>query len=68
MQVLVEARAELDQATPRGSMTALHLASDQGMGESVGFLVEAGADVTARNRHGETPLERALAGGHHTIP
>lgn len=52
-------------ATDRGGRTALHGAALQGFDEVVAALVERGADLTAEDKDGYTPLDTAkgLAGG-----
>ncbi|GAB4820919.1 hypothetical protein N2152v2_007965 [Parachlorella kessleri] len=44
--------------------TPLHYAAQQGHSQAIGLLVEAGADVAARDAEGTTPLHLAAAGGH----
>lgn len=43
---------------------ALHLAATCGSAEAVEFLLEKGADITARDRWGKTPLDDALMEGN----
>src|SRR6267142_2301370 len=54
----VHSRGLNDNSTP------LHLASIKGHVQVTRFLVEHGADATARAKHEETPLHRASQGGH----
>ena len=44
--------------------TPLHIAAAEGDTELVDVLLEAGADLGARTRHGRTPLDVATAHGH----
>ena len=46
-----------------GGDTALHVAAAAHWPEGIKALLEAKADVSARNRHGQTPLHYACAGG-----
>src|SRR6266850_539815 len=48
----------------QGGSTPLNLASRQGHIEVAHFLVEHGADATARDKYGQTPLHEASEGGH----
>ncbi len=43
--------------------TALHVAAAAHWPEGVKLLLKSGADLTVRNRHGQTPLHYACAGG-----
>eukprot|EP00523_Entomoneis_sp_CCMP467_P006557 CAMPEP_0168728694 /NCGR_PEP_ID=MMETSP0724-20121128/5816_1 /TAXON_ID=265536 /ORGANISM="Amphiprora sp., Strain CCMP467" /LENGTH=274 /DNA_ID=CAMNT_0008775547 /DNA_START=195 /DNA_END=1019 /DNA_ORIENTATION=- len=47
--------------------TPLHAASEAGHLEATRFLLQHGADVTIRNKKGETPLDVACARGHHNV-
>src|SRR6267142_1077443 len=44
--------------------TPLHLVSREGHVEVARFLVQHGADTTARDKHGQTPLYQASSVGH----
>jgi ankyrin repeat protein len=50
-----------------GGDTDLHLAADGGRIEVVALLVAQGADVNAKNHHGQTPLDLAAENGHEDI-
>lgn len=43
-----------------GDETALHLATQEGVEESVAFLLANGADPNLRNQRGDTPLHIAV--------
>lgn len=45
------------------SMTALHIATNRGLQRVTAELLDAGADINARDKDGDTPLMAALAGG-----
>src|SRR6267142_1184259 len=55
---------QLQDVNSRRFSTPLHLASQQGHVEVAHFLVENGADATARDKSGQTPLHEASKGGH----
>jgi hypothetical protein len=54
----VRSRSVTDDATP------LHLASRYGHKQVASFLLEHGADVSAREKYGNSPLHLALRWGH----
>lgn len=47
--------------------TPLHLAASEGLLDCVEALVRAGADVSARDKTGNTPLDSARVGGHREV-
>jgi len=47
--------------------TALHLAASEGQLDVVRLLIERGADVSARDRWGGTPLDDARRHGHRAV-
>lgn len=47
--------------------TALHAAARVGSVETTRLLVEAGADINAVDRHGLTPLHKAVQGGQKSV-
>jgi len=57
-----EADAAREQQRKTGTRTPLHAAVDEGTVAEVVALIEAGADVHAVNKYGETPLH--IAAGH----
>lgn len=59
VRVLVQAGAKLDTRMPHLKTTALHASIFSGNIELVRFLVESGADISAENVDGFTPLDLA---------
>ena len=57
----VELGGDVTQADALGN-TALHQAATKGFNRVIGFLVEKGAQVNAKNQRGQTPLALAEAG------
>ena len=55
-QALVDAGADIEQKDNFGR-TPLHNAAETGSPKLVGFLLEKGAEVGARNKDGETPYD-----------
>jgi lipoprotein NlpI len=51
--------ASVRQRDEQGA-TALHLAALSGKTDVISYLVSVGADINARDRHGHTPLYRAI--------
>ncbi|KAL4659255.1 ankyrin repeat and SOCS box protein 16 isoform X2 [Arapaima gigas] len=54
--------ASVNIRSREGELTPLHVAARRGLEEHVELLLQHGADVSARNREGETPLNAACAG------
>lgn len=54
------------QEFPKG-MTGLHLAAYFGVQKAVNTLVEKGADIDAKDKHGRAPLLRAVARGEEAV-
>src|SRR5687767_14984401 len=62
IRALLKQRADVNAPQADG-MTALHWAVYHDDGETVGLLVQAGANVKAANRYGVTPLSLACTNG-----
>src|SRR5215475_16141623 len=62
LRALVQHKADVNVAQPDGT-TALHWAVVWNNEEAVALLLRAGANATARNRYGATPLSEAVASG-----
>lgn len=61
-ELLISMGARVNVAQCDSNLTPLHLACRKGLEEHVELLLARGADVTAQNREGETPLNAACAG------
>jgi ankyrin repeat protein len=62
LRALVQRKADVNVAQPDGT-TALHWAVVWNNEEAVALLLRAGANATARNRYGATPLSEAVSAG-----
>src|SRR5215467_6726383 len=62
LRALVQRKADVNVAQPDGT-TALHWAVVWNSEEDVTLLLRAGANATARNRYGATPLSEAVTSG-----
>ncbi|KAM9472275.1 ankyrin repeat and SOCS box protein 16 isoform 2-T2 [Salvelinus alpinus] len=60
--LLVTGGAEVNVFTSETKLTPLHVVARRGLEEHVKLFLSHGADVSARNREGETPLNAACAG------
>ncbi len=60
---LLAADPSLAQAKDVAGMTALHHAAERGAAEIARLLVDAGADVNARDAHGQAPIDHASHAG-----
>ncbi|XP_024258935.2 LOW QUALITY PROTEIN: ankyrin repeat and SOCS box protein 16-like [Oncorhynchus tshawytscha] len=58
-ELLVTGGAEVNVLTSETKITPLHVVARRGMEEHVKLFLSHGADVSARNREGETPLNTA---------
>mgnify|MGYP003603946168 CR=1 FL=1 len=63
--LLLTAGADVNQG--RGVTTALHGAAQFDQASMAAWLLEHGADPSAHDREGQTPLEVATAAGHDTV-
>ena len=59
--LLLEAGADVNVRTRESRVTPLHVATRLGLEEHVELFLSHGADVLAKNREGETPLNAACA-------
>jgi ankyrin repeat protein len=62
LRALVQRKTDVNVAQPDGT-TALHWAVMWNIDEAVTLLLHAGANATARNRYGATPLSEAVTAG-----
>lgn len=56
---LIRAGAQVDAQTDSKRCTALHMAARRGNTEVAAALLDCGADINARDKAGDTPLQRA---------
>ncbi|KAL0993259.1 hypothetical protein UPYG_G00105320 [Umbra pygmaea] len=61
-ELLVNSGAEVNVLTRDTKLTPLHVVARRALEEHVKLFLSHGADVTARNREGETPLNAACGG------
>uniref|UniRef100_A0A8C8IRP2 SOCS box domain-containing protein n=1 Tax=Oncorhynchus tshawytscha TaxID=74940 RepID=A0A8C8IRP2_ONCTS len=61
-ELLVTGGAEVNVLTSETKLTPLHVVARRGLEEHVKLFLSHGADVSARNREGETPLNAACGG------
>ncbi|KAG7268324.1 hypothetical protein CRUP_035072 [Coryphaenoides rupestris] len=61
-ELLLDGGAAVNAATGESQSTPLHVAARRGLDDLVELLLARGADVLARNREGETPLNAACSG------
>jgi ankyrin repeat protein len=66
LRALVQRKTDVNVAQPDGT-TALHWAVMWNNDEAVTLLLHAGANATARNRYGATPLSEAVTAGSTTM-
>ncbi len=67
VKLLLDAGALVDVKTEPLGMTALYIAAQNGWVEAVRLLVNAGANVNAKDMDGRTPLNRALVGKYEAV-
>ena len=60
VELLIEHGADVNKAAGVGGMTPLHMSARRGTVGIAEALVDAGADIEARDKNGETPLRRAV--------
>uniref|UniRef100_A0A0G4HP08 Uncharacterized protein n=1 Tax=Chromera velia CCMP2878 TaxID=1169474 RepID=A0A0G4HP08_9ALVE len=67
VKCLVEAGADVNVEETELKRTALHIFSEHGDWDMVKLLLRKGAAVDATDRHGQTPLHRAVLNGQQSI-
>jgi len=60
LELLIKYGADVNQVTGIGGMTPLHMSARRGTMRIAEALLDAGADIEARDKNGETPLRRAV--------
>ena len=60
LELLIAHGANVNQVTGVGGMTPLHMSARRGTTRIAEALLNAGADIEARDKNGETPLRRAV--------
>lgn len=60
LELLIEHGANVNQVTGVGGMTPLHMSARRGTTKIAEALLDAGAEIEARDKNGETPLRRAV--------
>jgi len=60
IELLIEHGADVNRITGVGGMTPLHMSARRGTTRIAEALLDAGADIEARDKNGETPLRRAV--------
>jgi ankyrin repeat protein len=68
VELLIGHGADVNQVTGIGGMTPLHMSARRGTMRIAEALLDAGADMEARDKNGETPLRRAVnCGQEHMV-
>ena len=67
MRAALEAGAEVNATEDSNGMTALFAASAMGRPDAARLLLEAGADVTVKDKQGKTALAHAMEGNHAAV-
>jgi hemoglobin len=67
VETLVRHGAEVNARSGAGEQTALHMAARRGNTAVAGALLDAGAEIEARDTKGETPLRRAVNCRHQPV-
>jgi hemoglobin len=67
VRLLTQAGADVNARHGVGEQTPLHMAARRGNVNSAEALLDAGADIEARDTKGETPLRRAVNCGHPAV-
>ena len=67
VELLIGHGADVNQVTGIGGMTPLHMSARRGTTRIAEALLEAGADIEARDKNGETPLRRAVNCGQESM-
>jgi truncated hemoglobin YjbI len=60
IELLIKHGADVYQVTGVGGMTPLHMSARRGTTRIAEALLDAGADIEAKDKNGETPLRRAV--------
>src|SRR5262249_3984053 len=67
IRLLINHGSDVNQVTGVGGMTPLHMAARRGTAEVAEALIDAGADIEAKDKNGETPLRRAVNCGQERL-
>ncbi len=67
LELLIRYGANVNQVTGIGGMTPLHMSARRGTTKIAETLLDAGADIEARDKNGETPLRRAVNCGQERL-